>query len=284
MANEYLEKIYKSIGGSVNDLPDNLKSTLYKAIILKCGGTVDDLPDGLETTYLKRIFELVQGGSGGSYEQGVKDERERFWLSSVIGFEYPASMWENSYRFAGKGWNDETFKPTIDMAFHSQCQCMFNVSNITDIVSSLEECGVTFTIKNLTGSYAMYAYSETRRTLPMSILKTDFIATFSYCPNLVSIGKITLQSDGQDTWLNTFIDSPNIENIEFEGVIGQNGFNVQWSTKLTKASLLNILNCLKDYSQDTSGTDWLVTIGSTNKAKLTAEELAIAENKGWRVV
>lgn len=47
------------------NVENNLKSTLYTGIIKAMGGTVDDLPDNLETTYLRRILECVSGGSGG---------------------------------------------------------------------------------------------------------------------------------------------------------------------------------------------------------------------------
>jgi hypothetical protein len=72
-----------------------------------------------------------------------------------------------------------------------------------------------------------------------------------------------------------------LENITFEGTIGQNGLNIQWSTKLTHESLMSIINALQDKSADTSGTVWTVTLGAANIAKLTAEEQQIAHKKGW---
>jgi hypothetical protein len=66
--------------------------------------------------------------------------------------------------------------------------------------------------------------------------------------------------------------------------IGQNGFNVQNSTKLTHDSLINnegtgILNSLEDKSG--TGSTWTITLGSANLAKLTDGEKAIATQKGW---
>ena len=51
---------------------DNLKATLYEAIILGAGGTVDDLPDNLESTYLKRIAEVIGNSGGGNSGGGIK--------------------------------------------------------------------------------------------------------------------------------------------------------------------------------------------------------------------
>lgn len=51
-------------------------------------------------------------------------------------------------------------------------------------------------------------------------------------------------------------------------------------TNLTHDSLMSIINGLKDYSG--TGTTHTCTLGSTNLAKLTDEEIAIAtEKKGW---
>ena len=47
---------------------------------------------------------------------------------------------------------------------------------------------------------------------------------------------------------------------------------------------MSIINCLKDYSTDTSGTSHTVTLGTTNLAKLTDEQKAIATEKGWSLV
>ena len=60
-------------------------------------------------------------------------------------------------------------------------------------------------------------------------------------------------------------------------------------TKLTHDSLMNVINGLYDlnltYNVAGGGTLYTQTLnlGATNKAKLTAEEIAIATNKGWNV-
>ena len=55
---------------------------------------------------------------------------------------------------------------------------------------------------------------------------------------------------------------------------------LQNNNKMTHDSLMNIINKLYDIS--IKGTQ-IVSLGGTNKAKLTAEEIAIATNKGWTV-
>lgn len=51
---------------------------------------------------------------------------------------------------------------------------------------------------------------------------------------------------------------------------------------LTHDSLMNVINNLYDIASIGVQTQQL-TLGTTNKAKLTAEEIAIATNKGWSV-
>lgn len=58
--------------------------------------------------------------------------------------------------------------------------------------------------------------------------------------------------------------------------------NLSSSAKLTKESLLNVINGLYDLASAEKNTQSLI-LGDTNLAKLTAEEIEIATNKGWTV-
>lgn len=82
------------------------------------------------------------------------------------------------------------------------------------------------------------------------------------------------------TFSGTFNRASALQEITFQGTIGKN-LNMSWSTLLTHDSLMSAIDCLKDYSGDTSGTAYTLTLGSTNLAKLTAEEQQIAIDKGW---
>ena len=55
---------------------------------------------------------------------------------------------------------------------------------------------------------------------------------------------------------------------------------LQNNNKMTHDSLMNVLN--KVYDISSKGTQ-IINLGNTNKSKLTAEEIAIATNKGWTV-
>lgn len=53
--------------------------------------------------------------------------------------------------------------------------------------------------------------------------------------------------------------------------------------ELTHDSLMNVINNLYDIKSKGVKPQTL-QLGNTNKAKLTAEEIAIATNKGWNVI
>ena len=55
---------------------------------------------------------------------------------------------------------------------------------------------------------------------------------------------------------------------------------LQNNNKMTHDSLMNVINKLYDISNKRTQ---IIILGDTNKAKLTAEEIAIATNKGWTV-
>ena len=105
-----------------------------------------------------------------------------------------------------------------------------------------------------------------------------YYGTFLNCKKLKTIE--LLRSTKECTYTSTFQTCSSLENITIDGQIGQN-ISFQWSPLLTHESLMSIINALVDYSEDTSGTTYTLTIGTDNIAKLSAEEIAIIENKGW---
>lgn len=88
-------------------------------------------------------------------------------------------------------------------------------------------------------------------------------------------------------YINTsgiFHEATNLQTITYKegSVIDYEGTLYLQNPKLTKETLLNTISILKDFS-GTSITSTL-SIGATNLAKLTDEDIAIATNKGWSVV
>ena len=125
----------------------------------------------------------------------------------------------------------------------------------------------------VTTSYC-FQYSAMVNCPPVAIGNGFY--TFDTCKRLKTIDKLIFNY-GTTTYTNTFSNCSALEEIyELEGELKA---NVSFSpcTKLSKETLLRLLNAT---AQLYSGTKTL-TLGSTNLAKLTDEEKAIATNKGW---
>lgn len=80
-----------------------------------------------------------------------------------------------------------------------------------------------------------------------------YYGTFSGCQKLHTIAKIGFDE-------NTIMDAETfgycreLQNLTIEGVIGQNGFDVKWSKKLSKASIISIMTHLSDTASGKSIT------------------------------
>ena len=113
-----------------------------------------------------------------------------------------------------------------------------------------------------------------------SVTASDYnnAGIFGWTNHLHTIEKIIIKDDGTTPFYTWFTNATALVNVTFEGVIGKNGLDFSYSPLLSHDSLMNVINCLKDYS-GTSG--YTVTLGATNLAKLTDSEKAIATQKGW---
>ena len=106
---------------------------------------------------------------------------------------------------------------------------------------------------------------------------------FESLPSLVSV--ILPEDLSKVTNMNEFIRyTKNIENIS--GIlllpkVDMSNCGINNNTKLTVDSLNIIINALPELD---SGKTLQCSIGSTNLAKLTDEEIAVATNKGWTLV
>ncbi len=215
------------------------------------------------------------------YDAGKQAEYDRFWDEYLKPVKPKgASSGFGAFLFSGRGWNDTTFNPPCPIDFITNGYNMFYyATNISkEKLALVDYSKIT---ENYTGFFAYSLIKEVPEldTRGASTISTLFMAS----PFLTSVDNIILKDDGTQTLLNIFNSATALQEVRFTGVIGQNGINVQWSTKLTHESLMSIINALQDKSTDTSGTVWTVTLGAENIAKLTAEEKQIAQQKGWNL-
>lgn len=211
---------------------------------------------------------------GAVYDAGKKSEHKDFWDVALRNQNYMV------YAFAGCCWKDETFRPKYDIKPKGNITGMFRASGITNLKKCLEDAGVTLDLSQATNATTAFGYCGPLTTLP----KLDFSSvttltqTFNDDTALETIEEIKF---GENTKFNqSFDDCASLTHMIVTGVIGQNGLDLSFSPNLTHESLMSVINALQT---KTSGS-WTVTLGSTNLAKLTDTEKAIATQKGWTLV
>ena len=205
------------------------------------------------------------------YEAGQKAEYNTFWDT----YQENGNRTDYDYAFRGDWWTDETYnpkhtpKPTKVMNMYFGC----------GVVEKKIECDFS----ELTGSLQWtfrFCKAKHLGVLDLSNSTCDtYKGSFGFMANCTDIDEIILGE--KCVFGNSFSNSPKLKNVKFSGVLATNGLNVSPCPQLTHDSLMSIVNCLKDYSADTSGTSWVVTLGTTNLNKLTNAEKAIATEKGW---
>ena len=211
------------------------------------------------------------------FEAGKKAEYDAFWDK----YQQNGERTQYQYGFSGIGWNDETFKPKHNILMSNAVAC-FYYCFVTDLEARLQECGVI--LDSSVGTNFNNCFANSRLTIIPEVVfsaKVTYIGTvFANNNRLHTIRKVILQDGFNADMLSAFTNCNVLENVVFEGIIPK-AINVQWCTKLTHDSLMSIINALKDYS----GTDtWMtVTLGAENIAKLTSDELLIAEQKQWQI-
>lgn len=217
--------------------------------------------------------------------EGKKSQYDEFWDAYQRAINGISQIYSGSYMFANAGWNDDTFKPKYSMPYLNNAANMFNTCYVTDLSAALARQGVVFDFYKVASFGGTFSYMLTT-TLPIIDTRgttagnnTIFSNMFNNSKKLQTIEKLILKDDGSQPFLNSFNYCESLENIVIEGVIGQNGLNLQGSPKLTHDSLMSIINALKD----NSGTStWnTITLGAENLAKLTPEELEIMDRKQW---
>lgn len=150
-----------------------------------------------------------------------------------------------------------------------------DTSNVTNMNGTFSRCYNLLSLPNINTSNVTnmnsMCYSDDKLEI-IPLLDCIKVVALSYCFNgnskLKTLGGF--QNLGQ-AYSTTVSANYNSYELSLSG-----------STKLTHDSLMNVINNLYDIANKGCNTQRL-TIGSTNMAKLTAEELAIGTSKGWSI-
>lgn len=155
---------------------------------------------------------------------------------------------------------------------------LLNTNGGTDFSSMFSGCHSLISIPQLdtmsgTNFNGMFQNCRTLTTVPRLQLSgaTDISNMFIYCYLLENLGGFTNLGQAYST-------SGSAMYLNYSKYV----LNLSSSPKLTHDSLINVINYLYDIATKGCQAQKL-QIGSTNLAKLTSAEIAIATNKGWTV-
>lgn len=226
-----------------------------------------DFPDKVMEVHQKAYSEGYSAGGGIGYRdgydiglnegiaQGKQEEQDWFWNTYQ---ENGGRAWRYYYAFAGTGWNDETFKPKYNMIVQGSVANMFCYSGITDLVAKLNEFGVTLDITKATNVQGFAAYSSITRLPVLNFTgASDINGSFQNAKSLVYIEKIVVKETLK--YSNAFTQTINLEDVTFEGVIGQS-INFKDCTKLSKASITSVMTHLSTTSSGMTVTFSLTAV------------------------
>lgn len=258
---------------SLNSICEEILNTTKEAYI-------NGSNNGYNNGYNEGYNEGKTQGMTEGYEQGEQAEYNRFWDE----YQKNGSLTNYDYAFSGERWTIESFKPKHDIRPNS-AGLMFAKSNLGNLTQLLTQLGIQLDTSKSENMQETFKSSKITHIPAISLESAKLMrSTFSFCENLVEIDEIILKSDGTNTFNSPFSSCTSLQKVIFKGVIGNNGLVLGVSPLLTIESLRSVISCLKDYSQDTSGTVWKVSIGSTNLAKLTQNDLDNISMKGWTFV
>ena len=134
------------------------------------------------------------------------------------------------------------------------------------------------TIPNSVTGIGNHAFYDCRNlmsvTLPNNVTRIER-EVFSGCTSLTSV---TLPNNVTSIEGAAFSVCNNLENVTLENGFNCNGLNLSASTKFSVDTMIAMFNALADR---TGLSAYTLTLGNTNLAKLSNEQIAIATEKNW---
>lgn len=172
-----------------------------------------------------------------------------------------------------------------------------DTSNVTTMYGCFDSCSSLKTIpllntSKVTTMNSMFEYSGKLETIPqIDMGNVENVANMFYvCSRLKSLPKLNWQKvKNVNTTFNSCNDLVDLGGFENLGMAYETtqvtnytfyGLKFQQSYNLTHDSLMNVINNLYDIKTKGVKPQQLV-LGTSNLAKLSEEEIAIAQNKGW---
>jgi hypothetical protein len=213
------------------------------------------------------------------YEAGRKSFSDDIWNAMLYNWNgttyYKFVYWKADTEEEAK----QLFRPTKDLV-PTRSDLMFAWFYMPlDLKEHLDELGKVLDTSKSQYMAQMFLQSLITRLGKISLLSANsnyVYGLFKYSKELETIECLEFDGTKEYNCNEMFLGATSLKNLTIEGEFIGNNFNVSDCTLLTHESLMSIINHL-----GTVTTAKTVTLGSTNLAKLTDAEKAIATEKGW---
>ena len=230
------------------------------------------------------------GGMNAFFDAGGKcGESTATSFDGIIPFEATSNVTDMIYMFLD--CRSLTSVPLLDTSnvttmssMFSNCRSLtsvpsFDTRNVTDMSSMFESCSrltnvPLFDTSNVTKMDSMFRNCSNLTNVPLFDTSnvTDMSYMFSYCQRLTNV---PLFDTSNVTDMSSMLQNcSSLETIHMINI--RTNLDISSSIKFTRQALLEIIGNLKTVTSTKR-----LTMGSTNLAKLTDEDKAIATNKGW---
>ena len=178
----------------------------------------------------------------------------------------PINMAEEITNLASGG--GRSLKALLDAT--RSCYYLFNQYKGTSVNGLISYSDTS----NVTNMSHMFYNCPSLTTIPqLDTSKVKIMGDMFYnCPSLTIVPQLDVSS--VTDMANMFYKCSSLKSILMTGM--KTHFNISVSTNFEESDLVTILNNLATVTSTKT-----LTMGSTNLAKLTDEEKAIATNKGW---
>lgn len=218
----------------------------------------DGFSDGVEATYDAGFHEGRIRGQEDGFTSGEacgrQAEYDRFW-DEYQNYGKPTSLGD---AFSGAGWNANTFYPKYNIVSDAYALggvfSMFNYISSTpfNLEERLLELGITMDFSKGFSPTNMFNYANISVVPELDFSHCSIDYLFNGANKTVTVRKLKVSE--HTTYNNSFNSASALENITFEGVIGNSGLDLHWSTKLSRDSITNIVNHLSDSTTGMSVT------------------------------
>lgn len=225
------------------------------------------------------LIANLQNEIENSFDEGKQEQWSIIWDA----IQNKGLRTDYSSAFNNSTWDNTSFKPKYNMKPIYAPGIISNSGIEGDLREVLKNANVSLDFSECTRFDNAFKDSKITHVgiIDLSNVTASYAAAniFYNAKFLVEIEKLI--STDKIVYNGTFFGCNELEILIVEGIIAENGFNVEWSTKLSKESILSIINAL---SSETTGLT--VTISKTAKENAFTEEeweTIIATKPNWNI-